>query len=287
MAPRELSALKFTVLGCREKKLRGEKISCLTAYDFPFARFFDEAGIDVLLVGDSLGMVIAGEETTLPVTLEQILWATRAARRGARRALVVADMPFGSYQVNDEEAVRNALRLVKEAGAEAVKLEGGRARAGLVRRLVAAEIPVLGHIGLTPQSVNRLGGFRVQGRDEETGEELLADAAALEAAGAFAVVLEGIPRELAARITAAVGIATIGIGAGPDCDGQILVLHDLLGLSSGTPPKFVRPFADLGARARAAAEAYRHEVEAGVYPSDQESYHLGPVIAAARRARLK
>jgi 3-methyl-2-oxobutanoate hydroxymethyltransferase len=250
------------------------KITCLTAYDYPTARLLDEAGVDVLLVGDSLAMVVLGYESTLPVTLEEMLHHTRAVRRGARRALLVADMPYGSYHDDPVAAVRHAVRFVKEAGAEAVKIEGGERRMELISRIVEADIPVMGHIGLTPQSVNALGGFRVQGKTEEAGDQLVRDARAVEAAGAFAVVLESIPRELAARITAELRIPTIGIGAGPDCDGQILVIHDLVGLSFGHQPKFARRYADIGAVISRAVAEYCHDVQQGFFPSDEESYHL-------------
>jgi 3-methyl-2-oxobutanoate hydroxymethyltransferase len=249
------------------------KITCLTAYDYPTARLLDEAGVDILLVGDSLAMVVLGYESTLPVTLEEMLHHTRAVRRGTRRALLVADMPYGSYHDDPMEAVRHAVRFVKEAGAEAVKIEGGERRMELIARLVEAEIPVMGHIGLTPQSVNAFGGFRVQGRTEEAGDQLLRDARAVEAAGAFAVVLESIPRELAARITAELKIPTIGIGAGPDCDGQVLVIHDMLGLSFGHKPKFARRYADVGEILSRAAAEYCRDVRQGSFPSDEESYH--------------
>lgn len=284
-AHQDLSAIKFTTLSCREKKLRGEKISCLTAYEYPFARLLDESGIDVLLVGDSLGMVVAGEESTLPVTMAEMILAVRAVRRGVRRALIVADMPFGSYQISTEQALRNAIRLIK-AGAEAVKLEGGARRAALVRRLIAEDIPVMGHIGLTPQAVHRMGGFRVQGKTEAAAQELRRDAEALQAAGAFALVLEGMPREVAMQITAAAAIPTIGIGAGPECDGQVLVMHDLLGLTFGAAPKFARRYADLGETVRAAADAFRQDVESGAFPSDQESYHF-PAPAPARHGQTQ
>src|SRR5437016_7182388 len=222
-----------------------QKITCLTAYDYPTARLLDEAGVDILLVGDSLGMVVLGYENTLPVTMEEMLHHTRAVRRGTRRALVVADMPYGSYHAELEESLRNAVRFVKEAGAEAVKLEGGEKRLELIARLVEAEIPVMGHIGLTPQSVHTLGSFKVQGKTVEAAEQLLRDAQSVEAAGAFAIVLESVPRELAARITQQLRIPTIGIGAGPECDGQVLVFHDLVGLTQGTVPKFARRYANL------------------------------------------
>jgi len=249
------------------------KITCLTAYDYPTARLLDEAGVDVLLVGDSLGMVVLGYESTLPVTVEEMLHCTRAVRRGTRHALLVADMPYGSYHDDPAAAVRHAVRFVKEAGAEAVKIEGGERRMDLIARIVDAEIPVMGHIGLTPQTVNAFGGFRVQGKTAEAGEQLLRDARAVEAAGAFSIVLESIPRELAARITAELRIPTIGIGAGPDCDGQILVIHDLVGLSFGHKPKFTRRYADVGEIISRAAAEYCHDVQQGSFPSDEESYH--------------
>lgn len=250
------------------------KITCLTAYDYPTAHLLDEAGVDVLLVGDSLAMVVLGYESTLPVTLEEMLHHTRAVRRGTHHALLVADMPYGSYHGDPAEAVRNAVRFVKEAGAEAVKVEGGERRMDLITRLVEAEIPVMGHIGLTPQSVNAFGGFRVQGKTEEAGEQLLRDARAVEAAGAFSIVLESIPRELAAKMTAELRIPTIGIGAGPDCDGQVLVINDLLGLGFGHQPKFVRRYANLGEIISRAAAEYCRDVQQGTFPSEEESYHL-------------
>jgi 3-methyl-2-oxobutanoate hydroxymethyltransferase len=263
------------------------KITCLTAYDYPTARLLDEAGVDVLLVGDSLAMVVLGYETTLPVTLEEMLHHTRAVRRGTHHALLVADMPFGSYHDDPMEAVRHAVRFVKEAGAEAVKIEGGERRMDMIARLVEAEIPVMGHIGLTPQSVNAFGGFRVQGKTEEAGDQLLRDARAVEAAGAFAIVLESIPRELAAKITAELRIPTIGIGAGPDCDGQVLVINDLLGLSFGHKPKFTRRYADLGEIISRAAAEYCRDVQQGRFPSDEESYHLSAGHHDAQTARRR
>jgi len=272
---------KVTVPAIRERKsavFQGNslpvKITCLTAYDYPTARLLDEAGVDILLVGDSLGMVVLGFESTLPVTLDEMLHHTRAVRRGTRRALLVADMPYGSYHDDPNEAVRHAIRFVKEAGAEAVKIEGGERRLDLITRLVEAEIPVMGHIGLTPQSVNAFGGFRVQGKTAEAGEQLLRDARAVEAAGAFSVVLESIPRGLAARITGELRIPTIGIGAGPDCDGQVLVIHDLIGLSFGHKPKFARRYAEVGELISRAAAEYCRDVQQGTFPSDEESYHL-------------
>jgi 3-methyl-2-oxobutanoate hydroxymethyltransferase len=256
------------------QKPSSTKITCLTAYDYPTARLLDEAGVDILLVGDSLAMVVLGYESTLPVTLEEMLHHTRAVRRGTRRALLVSDMPYGSYHDDPMAAVRNAVRFVKEAGAEAVKIEGGERRMDLVARLVDAEIPVMGHIGLTPQSVNTFGGFRVQGKTEQAGDQLMRDARAVEAAGAFAIVLESIPRELGARITAELRIPTIGIGAGPDCDGQVLVINDLLGLSFGHAPKFTRRYADVGEIISRAAAQYCRDVQQGSFPSDEESYHM-------------
>ena len=262
-----------------------QKITCLTAYDYPTARLLDEAGVDILLVGDSLGMVVLGYESTLPVTMEEMLHHTRIVRRGTRHALLVADMPYGSYHDDPMQAVRNAVRFVKEAGAEAVKLEGGERRLDLIARLADAEIPVMGHIGLTPQSVNAFGGFRVQGKTEEAGDQILRDARAVEAAGAFSVVLESIPRELGARITAELKIPTIGIGAGPDCDGQVLVIHDLLGMSFGHQPRFARRYADVGEMISRAAAEYCRDVQQGNFPSDGESYHLSAEHRGAPVAR--
>jgi len=250
-----------------------KKITCLTAYDYPTARLLDEAGVDVILVGDSLGMVVLGHENTLSVTVEEMLHHTRAVRRGTRRALVVADMPYGSYHTDLGESLHNAMRFVKEAGAEAVKVEGGERRLELISRLTEAEIPVMGHVGLTPQSVNALGGYRVQGKTADAAEQLIRDARAVEAAGAFAVVLEAVPRELAAQISQELRIPTIGIGAGPDCDGQILVVHDLLGLTLGQTPKFARQYANVGQIISKAVREYCEDVREGGFPSDAESYH--------------
>ena len=250
------------------------KIVCLTAYDYPTARLLDEAGVDVVLVGDSLGMVVLGYENTLPLTVDEMLHHTRAVRRGVRRALLVADMPYGSFHGDRNEAVRNAVRFVKEAGAEAVKVEGGERRMELIAQLVEAEIPVMGHIGLTPQSMHAFGGFRVQGKTVEAAEQLLRDARAVEAAGAFSLVLESIPRELAARITSELRIPTIGIGAGPECDGQILVLHDMIGLSLGHKPKFTRQYANVAETISHAVAEYAGDVREGRFPADEESYHF-------------
>ena len=278
MDPVQEAVSKITVPLILQRKLRGEKITCLTAYDFPTARLVDAAGIDVILVGDSLAQVVLGYESTLPVTLDEMLHHLRAVRRGVRRALLVADLPFGAYHVSEEQAVAASLRYFKEGGAEAVKIEGGRKRAALIRRLVEAEIPVMAHLGLTPQSVHAMGGHRVQGKTFETASEILAGAQAIEDAGAFAVVLEGIPRELAALITRRLRIPSIGIGAGPDCDGQVLVVHDLLGLTPGPRPKFVRPYASLGETARQALEHYRTDILKGHFPDDAESYHWTPEV---------
>ena len=262
-----------------EMKRQGKPISALTAYDYATARLVDEAGIDLLLVGDSLAMVVLGHENTLAVTVDEMLHHTRAVRRAVRRALVVADMPFGSYHGSVSDAVANAVRFVKEAGAEAVKIEG--ARIDLIRALTLAEVPVIGHLGLTPQSVHRMGGYRVQARSAEAAEELKLEARAVARAGAAALVLEGVPREAAAAITASLDIPTIGIGAGPDCDGQILVFHDLVNLTFAPPAKFVRRYGDAAALIRAAVEHYREDVEHRVFPSDAESYHLS---AASRKS---
>src|SRR5258705_99452 len=279
---------KITVPSLLQRKsLRPQdatKITCLTAYDFPTARLLDEAGVEVLLVGDSLGMVMLGHETTLPVTVDEMLHHTRAVRKGTRRALVVADMPFGSYHAELSESVRNAVRFVKEAGAEAVKVEGGERRLELIARLTEAEIPVMGHIGLTPQSVNALGGYRVQGKTVDSAERLLRDARAVEAAGAFAVVLEAVPRELAAQITRELRIPTIGIGAGPDCDGQILVVHDLLGLTFGQTPKFARQYINVGEIISKAVREYCTDVREGGFPSDGESYHAARMAMEQKEA---
>jgi 3-methyl-2-oxobutanoate hydroxymethyltransferase len=271
---------KITADSLLAKKQTGQPITALTAYDYPTARLVDQAGIDLLLVGDSLGMAVLGYNSTLPVTLDEMLHHTRAVRRAVHRALLVADMPFGSYHASVDQAITNATRFLKEAGAEAVKIEGGRNRAALVATLTQAEIPVVGHIGLTPQSVHRMG-YRVQGRSIAAIDDLLADALALEAAGAIAIVLECVPREVAAHITAALSIPTIGIGAGPECDGQILVFHDLVNLTGGTHAKFVRQYADAGALFAEAIIHYRDDVTARNFPSDAESYHLPTAVADA------
>jgi 3-methyl-2-oxobutanoate hydroxymethyltransferase len=272
VAPRSSSLPKVTMPLLGEMKRQGKPISALTAYDYATARLVDEAGVDLILVGDSLAMVVLGHENTLAVTMDEMLHHTRAARRGVRRALLVADMPFGSYHGTPEEGVANAVRFMKEAGAEAVKIEGPRLE--LVRALTEAEIPVVGHLGLTPQSVHRMGGYRVQARSAEAVRQLEAEAHALVDAGAGALVLEGVPREAAARVTAALPIPTIGIGAGPDCDGQILVFHDLVNLTFAPPAKFVRRYSDAAGLFHSAIEHYRDDVSRRAFPSDAESYHL-------------
>jgi 3-methyl-2-oxobutanoate hydroxymethyltransferase len=264
---------KVTIHALRQQKVRGERISMLTAYDATFARLFDEAGIDVLLVGDSVGMVVQGHDSTLPVTVDEMVYHCRAVKRGVRRAHVVGDLPFMSYQASVDEAVRNAGRLVAEGGAESVKLEGGAEFAEVVSRIVRAGIPVMGHIGLTPQSVHKMGGYVVQGKDEEKARKLLADALALEAAGCYAIVLEGIPMELAEEITRRLSIPTIGIGAGVHCDGQVLVCYDLLGFNREFAPKFVKRYADGAGLVEDAAKRYIDEVRGGAFPADEHSFH--------------
>jgi len=261
-----------TILDLRRMKDEGEKITVLTAYDYPFARLMDAEGIDVILVGDSVGSVVSGYDTTLPVTMDEMLYHTRAVVRGASGALVVADMPFMSYQADIIEARRNAGRLIKEGGAQAVKLEGGMNMAETIRALVDIDIPVVGHIGLTPQSIHRMGGYKVQGRQEQQAERLLADARAVEQAGACAVVLEAIPASLAGKITAELAIPTIGIGAGPDCDGQVLVIHDILGLCEKYSPKFVKQYADAATLIRGAVADYIDEVKKGAFPTEKHSF---------------
>jgi 3-methyl-2-oxobutanoate hydroxymethyltransferase len=265
-APPELRMV--TVPDFLAAKARGTRLTMLTAYDYTMARLLDDAGVDSLLVGDSLGMVVQGQPDSLAVTMDEMVYHTRLVARGVRRSLLVADMPFLSYQVSPEQAVANAGRLIKEGGAHAVKLEGGARSAAAIAAITAADIPLVGHIGLTPQSVRRLGGFKVQ-RD---AERLLEDARAVEAAGAFAVVVECVPSDVAARITAAVKVPTIGIGAGPHCDGQVLVTPDLLGLFDELRPRFVKQYADLGAEVRRAAQAYCREVREGTFPAAEHSF---------------
>ena len=263
-----------TVLDLRKWKTEGRRFAMLTAYDYTTARLLDEAGIPVLLVGDSAAMVMLGHSTTLPVTLDEMLVLARAVARGATQALLIGDLPFLSYQASPEEALRSAGRFLKEAGMHAVKLEGGADLAPTVSRLVSAGIPVMAHVGLTPQSVHTMGGFKIQGRDPVAGARIREDARAMEEAGAFAVVLEGIPSDLAGDITASLRIPTIGIGAGPECDAQVLVVHDLLGLTTGRKPKFVKEYAQLGEQVVEAARRFAAEVEAGEFPTAAHAYGI-------------
>jgi 3-methyl-2-oxobutanoate hydroxymethyltransferase len=265
---------KVTVRTLRRMKEQGEKITMLTAYDLPTARAVDDAGIDIVLVGDSLGMVVLGYSTTLPVTMDEMVHHARAVARGVSRALLVVDLPFMSYQVSREDALRSAGRLMKEAGAEAVKLEGGREVLVAVEALVAAGIPVMGHLGLTPQAYHRMGGYRVQARTAEEADRLLKDAAALERAGIFALVLEGIPAEVARGVTQDLAVPTIGIGAGPFCDGQVLVTHDMLGLQTDLSPKFVKRYAQARQLFVDAMRQFRDEVRSGAFPGAEHSYDL-------------
>ena len=271
----------------RSAKEKGEKLACLTAYDYPTARIVDEAGVDIILVGDSIGNVVHGYGNTIPVSLDEIASACIAVKRGTERAMVVCDMPYGSYHVNADTSVQNALRLMKYGGAEAVKLEGGRNRVELVKRLVDEEIPVVAHIGLTPQSVYKMGGYRVQGRTAEQATRLIEDAKLLEEAGAFAIVLELVPREVASMITQELKISTIGIGAGLDCDIQVLVLHDLLGMTFGRQPRFVRQYANLRDVMTNAIQRWATDVKTDAYPNDSESYGLTPETLAELTPALK
>jgi 3-methyl-2-oxobutanoate hydroxymethyltransferase len=272
---------KITTATLREKKILHEPITCLTTYDYATARLVDEAGIDIALVGDSLAMTMLGYENTLSVTVDEMLHHVRAVRRGVKDALLIADMPYGSYHATSEEAIHNATRFVKEAGAEAVKMEGGEKRVDVIRSVINAEIPVAGHIGLTPQSVNVMGGYKVQGKTLNAIEQLMRDAVALDRAGVCCIVLEGIPREVAAMITAEVETPTIGIGAGPDCDGQVLVFHDLVNLTFAHPAKFVRRYADAAALITQSVLAFKADVLLHQFPSDAESYHLPKETQAA------
>lgn len=265
---------KVYVPALRAAKEKGEKLVCLTAYDYPTARIVDEAGVDIILVGDSMGNVVHGYGNTIPVTVDEILSATKAVKRGSSSALIVSDMPYGSFHTGDNKAVRNALRLMKDGGAEAVKLEGGSNRVGLVKRLVDEEIPVMAHIGLTPQSVHKLGGYRVQGKTAVDANKLIDDAKILEEAGAFAIVLELIPREIAEIITNELTISTVGIGAGPSCDIQVLVLHDLIGFTFGRQPRFVRQYANVSEVISSAITNWMEDVKTGSYPSKEESYGM-------------
>ena len=265
---------KITTATLKEKQLKNEKITMLTAYDYSMAAMVDAAGIDMILVGDSLGMVTLGYENTLAVTMDDMVHHTKAVVRGCKNAMVVADMPFLSYHISVEEAVRNAGRFVQEAGAHAVKLEGGQERIPVVKAILDAQIPVMAHIGLTPQSVNAFGGFKVQGKDLETANKLILDAQALEAAGVFSMVLEGVPTKLAKRITESVSVPTIGIGAGHYCDGQVLVINDMLGMFKGHIPKFVKKFANLEPLIIAALQEYKQEVEAGTFPGSEHGFTI-------------
>ncbi|KAF5076723.1 3-methyl-2-oxobutanoate hydroxymethyltransferase [anaerobic digester metagenome] len=266
--------MKNTVLTFKEAKVQGKKLTMLTAYDYSMAKIIDESGINGILIGDSLGMVIKGDEDTLAVTVDEIIYHTKAVKKGAKNALIVSDMPFLSYHTSIEDAIYHAGRMVKEGGAHAVKLEGGANVLPQVRAIVAAQIPVMGHLGLTPQSVNAFGGFKVQGKSEETAKQLIADAVALEEAGAFSIVLEGIPAKVAELITKAVSIPTIGIGAGRECDGQILVYQDMLGMFDDFIPKFVKQYASVGKIMGEAIGMYIEEVEKGLFPEDKHTFKI-------------
>jgi 3-methyl-2-oxobutanoate hydroxymethyltransferase len=278
---------KVTTTTIQDKKQHHERITCLTAYDYATSRLVDQAGIDMILIGDSLAQVVLGYDSTLPVTMDEMLHHTRAVRRAVKSAMVIADMPYGAYHTSKKEGVQNAVRFMKEAGAEAVKLEGGMQRVDLVKRVLDAEVPVMGHIGLTPQSLHKMGGYKVQGKDFSGIERLVKDAVALDQAGVFSIVLEGVPREVAAMITREVSAPTIGIGAGPDCDGQVLVFHDLVNLTFHEPAKFVRRYGDAAALITNAVEQFKADVVSGSYPSDAESYHLPKDTRAELEAILR
>jgi 3-methyl-2-oxobutanoate hydroxymethyltransferase len=278
---------KRTLTELAEKKRGDERIVMVTAYDYPTARLADEAGLDLVLVGDSAAMTVLGYDSTVPATMDEMVVLTRAAARGAQRPLLVADMPFGSFQVSDEDALRNAIRFVKEAGADAVKLEGAGTTLARVAAIVAAGIPVMGHVGLTPQSATMLGGLRAQGKTATKALQLLDDARALEAAGCFAVVLEAVPARVAARITEAVSVPTIGVGSGPECDGQVLVLHDLIGLYHGRSARFVKRYADVGETIRDALERFATDVRAGAFPQDEHTYAIPDEELALFEAGLR
>ncbi|MEN6347901.1 MAG: 3-methyl-2-oxobutanoate hydroxymethyltransferase [Syntrophomonas sp.] len=265
---------RITVATLREKKLKKEKISMLTAYDYSLAAMVDEAGIDMALVGDSLGNVVLGYENTLAVTMDDMIHHCKAVVRGCKSTMVVGDMPFLSYHISIKEAVRNAGRFVQEAGCQAVKLEGGVERVNTVKAIIDAQIPVMGHIGLTPQSVNQFGGFKVQGKDLESARKLINDAKALEEAGVFSMVLEGVPSVLAQKVTEEISVPTIGIGAGPYCDGQVLVINDMLGMFKGHIPKFVKKFANLEPLIMEAMKGYKQEVEEGTFPGPEHGYTM-------------
>ncbi|MGN0068195.1 MAG: 3-methyl-2-oxobutanoate hydroxymethyltransferase [Prevotella sp.] len=264
---KKVTATRFT-----EMKRQGEKISMLTAYDYTMASLVDAAGVDSILVGDSASNVMAGNDTTLPITLDEMIYHARAVKRAVKRAMVICDMPFGSYQVTEDEGMRSAIRIMKESGVDGLKLEGGHEVAGLVRRMVAAGIPVCGHLGLTPQSIHKFGGYGLRAREDSEAERLMADALELDAAGCFAIVLEKVPAELARKVTEAVGCATIGIGAGAGTDGQVLVSADMLGMSGSFRPKFLRIYAELGETVRAAVGKYVEDVKKSAFPSAEESY---------------
>ena len=262
---------KITTSVIREKKIKGEKITMLTAYDYATAIVLDESGVDIILVGDSLGMVVLGYDSTLPVTMEDMLHHTKAVTRGAKRALVIADMPFLSYQVSTEDALRNAGKFLKEAGAQGVKLEGGREIADLIRKITSIGIPVMAHLGLTPQSVHQLGGYKIQGKDDATAKKLIEDAMIIEEAGAFSVVLECVPAALAGKISQAIAIPAIGIGAGVYCDGQVLVINDMLGMFERFTPKFVKKYCNLNAQMKEGVKKYIDEVKSGAFPDEEHS----------------
>ncbi|MEL6188639.1 MAG: 3-methyl-2-oxobutanoate hydroxymethyltransferase [Myxococcota bacterium] len=276
---------KVTTVRLRAMKERGERITMVTAYDAMFARLAEEGGAEVLLVGDSLGMVVQGHDDTLGVTVDDIIYHTRAVTRGAKTAHVVADLPFMSYQADPVEGIKNAGRLLKDGGAHAVKLEGGAELAPMVEKMVRAGIPVMGHLGLTPQSVHAMGGFKIQGKNAADAERIVDDARALEAAGAYALVLEGVPVELSRVITQALDIPTIGIGAGVECDGQVLVIQDLLGMDLGFAPKFVKRFARLGETIPAAIRAYRDEVREGIFPGEEHTFHAKDPLFGPREVK--
>ena len=265
---------KVSLTNLAEKKARGERIVMVTAYDYPTARLADEAGLDLVLVGDSAAMTVLGHDSTVPATMDEMVMLTRAAARGTQRPLLLADMPFGSFQVSDEEALRNAIRFVKEAGADAVKLEGAGPSLSRVRTIVAAGIPVMGHVGLTPQSATALGGLRAQGQTATRALKLFDEARALEAEGCFAVVLEAVPARVSARISEALSVPTIGIGSGPGCDGQVLVLHDLIGLYQGRSARFVKRYADVGGTIKDALERFAADVRAGAFPEEEHTYSI-------------
>lgn len=278
---------KVTILDLQAKKERGEPITMLTAYDYPTALLVDRAGIDVILVGDSLAMVVLGHDNTLAVTMDEMIHHCKAVSKGARSPFLVGDMPFMSYQISKTDAVANAGRFLKEGGMDAVKLEGGQEMVSTVKAIIEAGIPVMGHIGLTPQSISKLGGYRVQGRDIEAAHKLLADAAALEEAGCFSIVLEAIPDRLAKLITGRASIPTIGIGAGPNCDGQVLVIHDLIGLFDRFTPKFVKKYTNINARILKALQEFREEVKSGAFPTAEHSYSISDEVFEALVAELK